>query len=360
MQNTSGTHRQKRFFFWGDGMAETRLPETSLALARTPNFDALLARGEAGFYRPVIRAGGTLPRTDIVIPYMFGARPEDFSGRAALELVDAGIPLPEGAWVGSFRAVRQEAAGLDRFSSADSAGLLNRLQEWTAAEVHLCPFSSHKNIFALVGDDRARVEREIDALQGHLTGLGIQMADAAVDRFRIPRSPFKDRLAFVGWGCGSLRGSFRLMGRGVNEFVPRRYAYEDYRQDLRHLQRTTLQETINTCDVLVFFIKETDSASHAGDRALKVGGIETLDWVLGEVRPYMPAGSMVTVLADHPTDLNAPTAVNAPAPYLMANISAPAGKTDLHFCEAAIQMDEVLSMAALRKKLFPPGKDRVE
>lgn len=357
MAFTSGTHRQKWFFFWGDGMAETRLPETSLALARTPNFDALLSRGETGFYQPVIRAGSTLPKTDIVIPYMYGARPKDFSGRAALELVDAGIPLSEGAWVGSFRAVRRGAAGLDRFSPADSAGLLDRLREWTNTAVHLCPFSSHKNIYAVVGTDRGAVIRTLEVFEGRLSGQGIRMTDAAVDRFQIPRSPFKERLSFVGWGCGSLRGSFRLMGRGVNAFVPRRYCYADYRQDLRHLQETTLQEAINACDVLVFFIKETDSASHAGDRALKVAGIETLDWVVGQVSPYMPAGSIVTILADHPTDLNAPTAINAPAPYLAANISAPASKADVHFCEAAIQKGKILSMAALRERIFNPDKE---
>ena len=71
-------------------MAETKLPNTSLALARTPNMDHLLSQGEVGFYQPFIMEGSSLPKTDIVIPYMYYISPEEFQGRAALELIDAG------------------------------------------------------------------------------------------------------------------------------------------------------------------------------------------------------------------------------------------------------------------------------
>ncbi len=350
----------KLFFFWGDGMAETRLPDTSLARAHTPTLDSLFENGETGFYQPVIKAGSTLPKTDIVIPYMVHIPPEAFAGRAALEFIDAGHTLPEGVWVGSFRVSRHESSSLDRFSEKAAAELHHDIKAVGTAEVMLCPYSSHKNMFAIIDKDRSRLVRDINAIERHLEKMGITLSQIEIQRFRTPESPFKDVLHFVGWSRGSLRGTFRLIASGVNDFTPQRYCFQEYQDNMRHLQKTNLKDIIDTHDILTFFIKESDSASHAGDQGLKVKAIETLDWVIGEVRPYMPPDAVVVVLADHPTDLNAPTAINAPTPYLMANAARAASTAPPHhFCEAAIasrSKDKTpLTMFELREKIYQIG-----
>lgn len=351
--------KSKLFFFWGDGMSETQLPNTSMAIAQTPYLDNLLPKGQTGFYRPVIKTGSTLPKTDIVIPYMYFISPEDFSGRAALELIDAGNPLLEGTWVGSFRISRSESSDLEQLSDAAAAGLLREMEALGTPEIIPLPFSSHKNMFAIVDKERLQVENTIRRIGAHLRLSERVLSQIEIHQFRIPESPLKEQLYFPGWGKGSLRGTFRLIGSGVNEFTPQRYFFQEYQQNMAHLQTTILKDIINTFDVLVFFIKESDSASHAGDQTLKVKAIETLDWTVGAVRPYMPPNSIVVVLADHPTDLNSPTAINAPTPYLVANVSEASFNPGFHFCEKTIKEreneQEPITMFELREKIYNLG-----
>ena len=78
--------------------------------------------------------------------------------------------------------------------------------------------------------------------------------------------------------------------------------------------------------------------------------------MIGAVRPYMPDESIVAVLADHPTDLKSPTAVNAPTPYILADISKPIVYSEDHFCEQFIMEKNgdhpPVPMIELREKIY--------
>ena len=40
---------------------------------------------------------------------------------------------------------------------------------------------------------------------------------------------------------------------GVNEFTPKRYCFEEYREDFEHVIATQLEDVIERNDILVFF-----------------------------------------------------------------------------------------------------------
>jgi len=147
-----------------------------------------------------------------------------------------------------------------------------------------------------------------------------------------------------------------MISSGVNEFTPKRYCFEEYYSNLELLQKTSLRLIINSHDVLVFYIKETDSASHLGSQKLKVRAIETLDWIIGQVIPFLPLDSRIVVLADHPTNIGSPNSISAPAPFMFADILELSSGTQLHFCEQAIAQNTQyvfpISMDVLRTQIF--------
>lgn len=83
----------------GDGMADNPVPEldnkTPLEFARTPNIDALAARGVVGQVKNC--PDGLPPGSDTAILSIFGADPRDcYTGRSPLEAAATGIKLKAG------------------------------------------------------------------------------------------------------------------------------------------------------------------------------------------------------------------------------------------------------------------------
>src|SRR5512145_342572 len=89
-----------------DGMTETVAQGSSLSLATTPHMDLVASLGTVGFYEPVIGPSHAEPKTDVVVPALFGMPPTLNPGRAALELHDCGFPIVPGSY-SCFIRVRQ-------------------------------------------------------------------------------------------------------------------------------------------------------------------------------------------------------------------------------------------------------------
>ena len=342
-------------------MSETNFFMTSLAKSETPNIDRLFSNGEAGFYSPVIKDGFDAPKTDIVIPYMYFIDPDAFLGRGILELVDSNYPLKEGDWVASFRIYADDKSNNKRedvLTELEASKLLSIMQFPNLGNVLLSPFSSHKNIFLMVDRERENIEKALNKVPELMKNYGKKVSQVMFYQYKKPISPLKEQLYFLGWSYGSLRGAFRLIGSGVNEFIPERYQYQEYQKDFFSIQQSNLINLIERYDALVMFIKETDSASHLGRQDLKIRAIETLDWLVGQLLPFVPSDSRIVILTDHPTDLGSPNAINAPAPYLIVDARKNSLSTakKVHFCEETLAQlskgREPLLMRDLRDKIY--------
>ena len=107
---------------------------------------------------------------------------------------------------------------------------------------------------------------------------------------------------------GSLRGTFRLIGAKVNEKRPSLFDFPAYQNDLSQLVSYVLPSVLNEYDSFVFYVKETDTASHSDSRSQKVRALEFLDQVVEKVAEIMPDNAIMIVLGDDPTNLGSPTA----------------------------------------------------
>lgn len=355
--------KPKKFFFWADGIAETVFP-TSLESAALNTIDRLTASADLGFYEPIIAPGTDKPQTDIVIPYMFSVEPWQFNGRAALELVDTGYIPPAGNWVGSIR-LAEATSGNDlnwRNHPPLSFNTIQTILESIRRETQgyplrliASPFASHQNMLILSSENRLVIEELIAKTQFVAETLGMTFVDEAIIKFRkLPLSPHK--IFFAGWSHGSLRGSFRLIGAQVNENRPALFDYLAYQNDLSRLVTNILPSVLNKYDFFVFFLKETDTASHNNSRSKKIKALEFFDHIVEKVVEVMPNDALIIVLGDHPTNLGAPSASCGPTPYLIARKSNLHAEPHIHFCEKTLRMCAsnmpVLSMYDLRRRIY--------
>ena len=327
-------------------MAETNTPQTSLARAYTPNIDRLLPTARVGQYWPILADHHAEPKTDIVIPYMYYVEPSEFVGRASLELIDSGANLNEGDWVASFRA---------RIPTMQLIKYLEEIAALSGSRVQPSPFSAQKNLYTVIQDNQGKMTRAIAFITKYLSSKGIAISDLEVRQFCIPSVPSNFNLWFPGWSRGSLRGVFRLLGAEVNNFTPPLFDFQSYRNNLQFIISDNVIDKVTKNDVIVFFIKETDTASHLDKKDLKVEAIELLDWTFAQIQPYIPQDSLIVILTDHPTNLGAKSASYYPTPYLIAHWADFPLECQHHFCEdyaARMCNNQIINMNYLREIIY--------
>lgn len=335
-------------------MSETGFDKTTLFKAHTPYINKLIPRSNTGLYLPVLQKGALNPQTDIVIPYMYFVEPDEFAGRASLELLDFGTPPSINNWVASFRVKLLQESRLtpDLNNQEQFLGWINSL---SILSFHFAPYSAKKNILVSEHKEKDFLENAIFNIQRTLKNYDVILSDVEIFQYKKPRISDQLNICFVGWSRGSLRGNFRLIGASINEYTPPLFDFQAYKHDMQENIKNKLPSLIERYDIFVFFVKETDTASHLNRQDLKIKAIETLDWTLGQTLPFIPVNSVITVLADHPTNLGSPSSNMAPTPFLMVERGDVVNISNDNFCESAIMQGwdgNVIDMMTLRKKIY--------
>lgn len=352
---------KKRVFLFLDGLGETKFP-TSLSLARHPHIDLLASNGTVGFFNPILLDGQTSPKTDVNIPFFFGQEPQHFPGRAALEMADMGFVPQENWWTGEIRIGVHDDQLIPQSwitEEAKTGHFLNTCIELIGryskadCQLLLSPFASHKNKILAHAESRQTLMRILLEMNSAFSPQGYYLSAESVFKYSAPRH-FQRKVFFGGWAHGALRGFFKLAGATVNENHPTIFDLAARQQDFDEFIYEQSHSAFSYYDDIVFYIKETDKASHLDRRDLKIEAIEFADGLLSEIIRTAPTQITFALISDHPTDLGDLQSKNAPSPFLICsdrcfdllNTSPP------HFCEETIMsLGSTLEASRLRDML---------
>ena len=97
-----------------------------------------------------------------------------------------------------------------RLPDNEAKDLLKDITGLGAAEVAPFPYSSHKNMFAIMDEDRSCVETHTKATDEYLKSLGMAMTQEELHQFKIPESPIKRKNVFHRLEQGIIKRHFPL------------------------------------------------------------------------------------------------------------------------------------------------------
>ena len=320
---------------------------TELEAARTPNLDALAARGDLGLQVPV--AVGVTPGSGPGHLALFGYDPLVYRiGRGVLEALGVGFDLRPGdvAVRGNLCTVDSAGRIVDRragrISTEDAIPIVEAMDgiEVPGGEVLVRPVKEHRFLLVVrpdepstaeIGDTdpgrtgveplgievkaaasepaarlvRAWLERVPDVLAGHdRADIGLLRGFAQLPEW--PRFP-----EVFGWRSLAIaaypmyRGVARLVGMDAVE-VP----------DSPDALAPALEAARDDYDFFFLHVKGTDKAGEDGDFDLKVATIEQVDAVLPQILEAGP--DVVLVTGDHSTPAVMRSHSWHPVPLLMA------------------------------------------
>lgn len=350
---------QQRLFLFIDGLGETKEP-TSLGLARHPHLDSLTNNSTAGFFIPIVLERQRCPKTDVNIPFFFLLDPEDFVGRGALELIDMEVPLTLGYWTCEARVgLLSDTTPQPWLASGASDTYIQLLHDLVDSfgggdnGLFISPFSSHQNKLIIYVPSKECGYSLINRLRSFLAKHNAYLETE--DFYLFKRLTCSSRRTyFGGWAYGALRGFFKAIGATVNSFLPPLFDYSSRERNLERMINTA-EDIFQQFDDVVFYIKDTDKASHLNNRTLKIQAIEFADSILGRLLAHSPRDVMVAVISDHPTDVGSWESSPLPSPFLIS----PTRETEArvsegwHFCEEQIrERGSYLSAKALRAIMY--------
>ena len=103
------------------------------------------------------------------------------------------------------------------------------------------------------------------------------------------------------------------------------------------------------CNTYVFYLKETDKASHKSNQKEKIKAIEFCDRMIKIIHENITGIAKIILIADHNTNIGSPNAEYGPTPFLIYD-GKRRRKID-HFCEKTIieENKKVISLSDLYK-----------
>jgi 2,3-bisphosphoglycerate-independent phosphoglycerate mutase len=349
-----------------DGAAGLPLPDyggkTSLALAHTPNLDAMAKNGIVGLAHMVPK--GMEPDSAVACMSIFGYDPTVYySGRAPIEAISLNIPINPGEVLFRCNLVTVQndmmvSHSAGSISTAESSELVDALNKAFGNErIHIYPGISYRSILKLKG--------AVETTQALCTpphdipgkpaaaylprGAGSKLLldlmarsqkvlkDHPVNKQRIARGDLPATSIWLFWGSGHiptmplfyetyhrkaavtsgvnlLQGLGKMAGmalleiKGVTDGLDNDYA----------AQAKGALDTLKNYDIVIIHIEAPDEAGHTGSVKEKVTAIEKIDeLVVGQVRDWHGDELRLLVTADHPTPISIRTHTNDPVPFLL-------------------------------------------
>lgn len=357
-------NNKKTVFFWIDGMAESVHP-TSLFKANIPVIQCLSDRGVSGLYHPFQRMVDSEPHTDVVIPNML-TKDLDFSNsRALLELIDSGfidLMKIDGNLI-SFRIVDSQSNDQPNLYFLPKTRAIELEQDirrnWLKTNFKLVrsPFSRHNNLFYLfdLGSESTLYRIIRDQLELFLSRKGYSIRDWTHEPpLSIPECPHK--IAFMGWGDGSIKGAFRVLGANIYQTkLHKRFDLVDYELGINYHRSYFSDSFFQNHDVFIYYFKETDTLSHKARQEEKVFYLELIDSWIGKILSSYPQDFQIVVIGDHITDIGYPKSSSGPVPFLISsNNLSNSKKQSMPFNEASLlkEISKPISQNRLKKIIF--------
>lgn len=334
---------------------------TTLEAARTPNLDALAAKGMVGLARTV--PAGTEASSAAACTSILGYDPvADRVGRGAIEAASMGITLAAdevalrlnlvviadgtmASYAGGHVSSDESHAIIKELSSALGDGPLTFHPG--VAYRHILVVKGHPELLELVytpphdisgqpivghlpaGDgavlllelmDRARVVLESSAVNAARESRGAAPVTdvwpfwpGSAPRGLVPfealrgvRAALTSGVDLLG-GLAHLTGIRRLKIPGVTDGADNDYAG----------QAAGALEALDDCDLVIIHVETPDEEGHAGDIEGKIAGIEAIDReVVARVMRY-PGPIRVLCMPDHPTPVALKTHSDEPVPFVL-------------------------------------------
>ena len=330
--------------------------KTELETARTPNLDALAARGVQGASIPVIP--GIAPGSGPGHLGLFGYDPLTYLiGRGALEATGIGVPLQAGdvAARGNFCTLGADGTITDRragrISSEESAPLAIKLREVRIPgyEVIVEPVKEHRFVVVFRGPGLAGSVKDTDPQKTGVKPLAAVATDEA------SRKTAEIANEFVRQATQLLAGQPKASGLTLRGFSgrPALPTYEEVyglkaaaiavypmykglaqlvgmqivgKAQTLDQQLDVLEQNWKDFDFFFIHFKYTDSTGEDGNFAAKVQRIEELDAVMPRIAALNP--DVLIVTGDHSTPSFLKSHSWHPVPTLLvSNCCRPDGLT---------------------------------
>ena len=381
-----------------DGCSDHPVPElgglTPLQAARTPNLDALAARGRVG--RAAVIPEGMPPGSDVGNMSLLGYNPREFhTGRAPIEAAALGMRLDEGQIAFRANLVTLNEAGDEMVDFAGghpdsvvAAKAMAALDERIAAQVSgagavsFHPGVQYRHIMCAADEWLDAECVPPHDLSGKAlvwpTGPGAAELRAIMEASAEVLAEF-DELAATHvwlWGQGTqpalanfterwgvtagmvtavdlVRGLGVLSGMDVVEVEGATGWYDTDYEGKRDAALASLE---HGADLFVIHVEATDEAGHAGDVEAKVEALENWDSrILADLVTGLDAmGPWRLLLSpDHPTPVALKTHTTEPVPYLLVDseTSGPGGT----YSEAGVADEPVVPGHQLMADLLGTG-----
>lgn len=317
-----------------DGLGGLPHPETGrteLETARTPNLDALAARGSLGDLDPVAR--GITPGSGPGHLSLFGYDPTEYViGRGALSALGVGVDLQPGDVAARLNLATFDEQGCvsdrraGRPSDAEGArvvDLLNaKLVQPEGVQLRLVHEKEHRVVFWLSGPDLSDGLTDTDPLETGVPAHACNATDAVSERTAIIVRDFLEQSRRIladepvlngflarGFACfdpiPTMDRRFGLQGvavakypmyRGVAKMVG--MAVDGIPTDTADTI-TVLEKVWGRYDLYFVHFKDTDTRGHDGDFAGKVAAIEEIDGLFPRITALNP--DVLIVTGDHST-----------------------------------------------------------
>jgi 2,3-bisphosphoglycerate-independent phosphoglycerate mutase len=348
-----------------DGAAGLPMPEqnnkTCLELAKTPNLDALAARGSLGLARTV--PPGMEPGSAVACMSVMGYNPAVYyGGRAAIEAASMGIAVGEGEAVFRCNLVNTDGGVMKDYSGGhitteESAEIIKSLNESLGSkDTIFYPGVSYRHILKLKSHDEVLqakctpphdipgkpVKDFLPQGPGNALLLDLMKRSETVlkghkiNAARVKRGLVPITTIWLFWGCGRVPAmpSFKKT-YGLNAAMTSavdllkglaKMAAIDI-LDIKGLsdgpdndnagQAAGALKALDNHDLVIIHIEAPDEAGHGGHADEKIKAIEAIDRdVVAQMRNY--AGDLrVLVMPDHPTPIKLRTHTGEPVPYLI-------------------------------------------
>jgi 2,3-bisphosphoglycerate-independent phosphoglycerate mutase len=348
-----------------DGAAGLPVPErsgkTSLELARTPNLDAVAARGTAGLVRTV--PPGMEPSSACACMSVIGYDPVVYyKGRASIEAKSMGIPIGKGEVVFRCNLVsvidgRMHDYSAGHISTAEAGEFIKALNEELGnKDIIFYPGVSYRHILKLKGREEtlkakctpphdipgkpvegflpdgqgSGVLRDLmtnseTVLRGHKINVArLSRGDVPVSTIwlfwgsgQVPEMPsFKKTYGFkaaMTSGVDLLRGLAKMAQMEILDIK----GVTDGPDNDNAGQVLGALDALKNHDLVVVHIEAPDEAGHGGHIDEKIKAIETIDAeVVSRMRSYK-GDLRVLIMPDHPTPVTLRTHTAEPVPFLI-------------------------------------------
>lgn len=348
----------------GDGMADKPIAElggkTPVAFAKTPNMDALAARGVLGMVRTVPE--GFDPGSDVANMSLMGFDPTlYYSGRAPIEAASLGVDLPPGSVAFRLNIVSIREGLMHDYSSghietADAHEIVTELQAVLNDErITLYPGVSYRHLLVVKNFPAGKLSctpphdisgREVATHAPVGAGAEIVADIVARAKMVLENSPINRRRTAEGkvpatdawlWGNGgskafpSLKDRYNISGAVISAVDLVRGLGRLSGMEVIKVEGATgylgtnyagkvaaCREALERHDFIYLHIEAPDETSHEGILAKKLQAIEEFDAeVVGPVLALCAEREdlRLIVLPDHPTLLSTKTHDASPIPF---------------------------------------------